>query len=167
MRQAENRQHLSDITIRAGRSADLPRLRQLYIEMTAYHAERDARYADAETATREAAHFFEGWLRHSRALLAVAEINGNVAGFGLISLQKPHMAMANIPTARLDLLAVGANFRRRGIGTQIVNALIEWARSQGAERVFVSHAAQNPAASAFWSSFGFVDFAVVRSLDIK
>ena len=145
----------------------MPCLRQLYIEMTAYHAERDSRYADSETATREAAHFFEGWLRHPRALLAVAEIGGAVAGFGLITLQKPHLAMANVTTARLDLLAVGAEFRRRGIGTQIVNALLKWARKQGAERVFVSHSAQNPAAGAFWSSFGFVDFAVVRSLEIE
>ena len=160
------RDKFANVIIRAGRAGDLPRLRRLYIEMTAYHAERDLRYADSETATREAAHFFEGWLRHPRALLAVAEVGGAAAGFGLITLQKPHLAMANVATARLDLLAVGAEFRRRGIGTQIVNALLAWAKKQGAERVFVAHAAQNPAAGAFWSSFGFVDFAIVRSLEI-
>ena len=157
----------SDVVVRAARSGDLPRLRELYVEMTAYHAERDSRYADSETATREAANFFKGWLRYHGALLAVAEDRGHVAGFGLITLQKPHLAMANVPTARLDLLAVGAAFRRQGIGTQIVNALLEWAKRQGAERVFVANAARNPAAGAFWSQFGFVDFAVVRSLDIE
>ena len=156
----------SDIGVRAARAADLPRLRELYIEMTAYHAERDSRYADAETAAREAAHFFDGWLRHPRALLAVAEHGSAVAGFGLITLQKPHLAMANVATARLDLLAVGENFRRRGIGTRLATALLEWAKERGAARVFVSHAAQNLAAGAFWSGFGFSDFAIIRSLEI-
>ena len=156
----------SDVVVRAARAGDLPHLRELYIEMTAYHAERDPRYADAKTATAEAVHFFDGWLRHPRALLAVADAGGAVAGFGLILLQKPHLAMADVRTARLDLLAVGAAFRRRGIGTKMVNALLQWAAQQGAERVFVSHSAQNSAANQFWAGFGFTDFAVVRSLDI-
>ncbi len=156
----------SNLIIRAARAGDLPRLRELYIEMTAYHAERDSRYADAETIRREATHFFEGWLRHPRALLAVAEVGGQVAGFGLITLQKPHLAMADVPTARLDLLAVAAAYRRRGIGTKIVHALLDWANLRGAKRVYVSHSAQNPAAGLFWSQFGFTDFAVVQSLDI-
>ena len=158
---------MSEISVRPARSADLPRLRELYIEMTAHHHALDARYADAATAAEEAKHFFDNWLTHSRALLVVAESEAFLAGFGLIALQKPHMAIAALRTARIDLLAVGTAFRRRGIGTALTTAMLQWAERQSAEAVFVSHAVQNPAATAFWSRFGFADFSLTRSLSLR
>ena len=157
---------MAEIAVRPARVSDLPRLSAIYVEMVAFHRALDSRYADEATARNEAKDFFNGWLHNPRAAVLAAETGGSVVGFALGALQKPHLAVAPVRTGRFDLLAVQEAYRRQGVGTLLANALLAWFRTQGAERVYVSHATANPAAGAFWSRLGFVDFSLTRSLEL-
>src|SRR6266581_978591 len=65
--------------------------------------------------------------RHPDAVLLVAEIEGTLAGRLSIS-RDPHPSSAHV--ADLGLM-VDAAYRRRGIGTALLVAAEEWARSAG------------------------------------
>ncbi|HEV8261267.1 MAG TPA: GNAT family N-acetyltransferase [Burkholderiales bacterium] len=56
----------------------------------------------------------------------------------------------------LALLLLGPRARRRGIGTLVFNAFVDWAAAHGARNVYLSVKAQNEAAIRFWRRLGFI-----------
>ncbi|MBW4060956.1 GNAT family N-acetyltransferase [Candidatus Saccharibacteria bacterium] len=62
-------------------------------------------------------------------------------------------------TALIDDLGVGRYFQRQGIGTQLVNFVIDWARSDGLSALKVITQANNFAAAATYRAAGFEETA--------
>jgi RimJ/RimL family protein N-acetyltransferase len=54
-------------------------------------------------------------------------------------------------------MMVAADWRRRGVGTALVAAAIEWARARGLHKLTLSVFPHNEAAIALYRKFGFVE----------
>lgn len=80
--------------------------------------------------------------------VVVARVESKLAGFGIMTYHEDQ--------ANLDLLAVNRSFRRRKIGTQIVQWLEEVAMTAGAFNIFVQVRARNTGAVEFYESIGFL-----------
>lgn len=121
--------------IRSPRAGDGDGLARCWLDAAAYYAALDP---DADGLAP--------WLEE-RALsnatgdrcVLVAEADGQVVGY-VVALQHPSPAAARNFVRELgkvrvyvDLLVVGAAYRRRGIGTRLMDAVEGWARSRDAE----------------------------------
>ena len=65
--------------------------------------------------------------------------------------------------------AVGESFRRRGVGTQLVNAALEALKREGISKVALVVFSRNEAGNAFWAAQGFTlrDDLCYRNLALK
>lgn len=105
---------------------------------------------------------FESELRDPRAAVWVAESEEPQAapvGFCIArSTPAPEPAWEG-SRGSLDELWVAPEERRRGVGRDLVRAVLHVLRSAGVDRVEVRVLAANPEARAFWGALGFGPFA--------
>lgn len=79
----------------------------------------------------------------------VAEEDGQVCGYLDMSVQAWHL------TGWINHLAVAKDYRRRGVGTALVNKAIQWARQQGLRRLMLEVQTKNYPAICFCQKNGF------------
>ncbi len=121
---------------------------------------RPARMTDAIEIADMSRHFIEaglGWswipsrvaccIRGRNTVVVVAQINGSVAGFAIMSFA--------VETAHLQLLAVRPRFRRRGVGRRLLAWLEETALTAGTPLISLELRAGNRAALSFYQRLGY------------
>jgi GNAT superfamily N-acetyltransferase len=89
----------------------------------------------------------ESWRRGECFL--VAEEDGEVRGYLDMSVQSWHL------TGWIDHLAIAKDYRRRGIGTNLVKKAAQWAREQGLQRLMLEIQTKNYPALCFCQKNGF------------
>jgi RimJ/RimL family protein N-acetyltransferase len=90
--------------------------------------------------------------RYPHAAVFVAEDDGRIVG-RLSVARDQHPASRHV--ADLGLI-VAATHRRRGIGTALLDAALEWARESGVRKLELHVFPWNEAAIALYERFGFV-----------
>lgn len=78
---------------------------------------------------------------------AVLKLDGEVAAFGRGAVSEGWLG--------LSLVEVAGHARRRGLGTYLMGALMEWGREQGADRAYLQVEEENTAALAMYDRLGF------------
>ncbi|WP_339104920.1 GNAT family N-acetyltransferase [Haloterrigena salinisoli] len=142
-----------DVTIRPARQEDLSgivgAMRRLVEGMT---------YIEAETVADELDHE-NVLLRHNEfesRMFFVATVDDEVVGWA--HLHVPNLAKLS-HTAELTV-GVLEEYRGMGIGSELLDRALEWARSQGHEKVYQSVPSSNEAAIEFFEDRGWVIEAV-------
>lgn len=92
-------------------------------------------------------------LQGSPDLCLVAEDDGNVVGFGLGASTFEIID----DTAHLEWIAVAPDYRRRGLGGQLLQSLVEVARRLGRTRVVADIASDNAYSQGMARKAGFVE----------
>jgi ribosomal protein S18 acetylase RimI-like enzyme len=85
--------------------------------------------------------------RHDRVAFAQIEVDGQVAAIGRGVVDDGWLGLSSI--------AVGSQFRRRGLAPAIVAGLAEWARPAGAEHSYLQVESANRPAIALYERLGF------------
>lgn len=67
------------------------------------------------------------------------------------------MVRSDAETFELTKMAVSPDFQGRGIANRLMEACIEFARGNGAERIFLETNSKLPVAMALYRKFGFLD----------
>ncbi len=142
--------------IRLAQAEDAERIGDLWAEMVAYHAILDPRaFRPAERGAELYARSIRDRLGDQDSRVLVAERNQELVGFvnGFIADITAEM----FEPLRCGLLAdiyVRADHRRHGWGTRLVERMMLWFRSRGAQQFEWHVSARNREALAFWQSFG-------------
>jgi ribosomal-protein-alanine N-acetyltransferase len=74
-------------------------------------------------------------------------LDADIAGYGILSMGAGEAHVLN--------LCIGPNYRGRGLGRHLLVRLLDIARWNGAERVFLEVRPSNPLAKALYESVGF------------
>lgn len=90
---------------------------------------------------------FAGLLDRSDADLFVAAARGRVVGYAV--------CWAVLDQAELGNIAVAAPYRRRGVATRLLTAVLARQRERGVREVFLEVRASNRAAQRLYERFGF------------
>jgi RimJ/RimL family protein N-acetyltransferase len=90
--------------------------------------------------------------RYPNAAVFVAEAEGRIVG-RLSVARDQHPASSHV--AELGLM-VAASYRRRGIGTALLEAAVDWARATGVRKLELHVFPHNEAAIRLYERFGFV-----------
>ena len=85
--------------------------------------------------------------------LVVAELDGDVAGFGVLHVQ--NLVERDEPGVEVAGLVVGERFRRRGIGELLMQALEQEARARGGKTMVLNTAHRRADAHAFYEALGY------------
>lgn len=76
-------------------------------------------------------------------------MDGVIAGYGILSMGAGEAHVLNI--------CIGADWRGRGLGRHLLGRLVDIARWNGAERIFLEVRPSNPLAKALYESVGFCE----------
>ncbi len=94
----------------------------------------------------------------------VAELNGLVVGFGSLVMNSSLWAAGHL--AQVNELVVDEAYRGRGIGTQLLDALIEAARQRSCRRLQLGSSFHRHEAHRFYEARGFGSRALLFSRDL-
>lgn len=125
---------MSALEIRRMRNADLPRV-------------MDIELATFTMPWSEAT--FRGLLRRKDSDLLVADSRGDLAGYAVF--------WAVLDQGELGNVAVHENYRGKGIGRQLVQAVIDRAGDRGVREIFLEVRQSNTQAQELYKTFGFVE----------
>ncbi len=127
-------------TLRLAEESDLGRLCDLYYEFHEFHAHYLPDYLGTmeEASTKERkvlSNKINEIIRVNDSAILVADCSGQVIGFAEVYLRRPdptNQAVVPRQYAHLQSLSVIENFRRQGIGKQLLKATEAWAYDRGA-----------------------------------
>lgn len=83
----------------------------------------------------------------------MAELEGEVAGFGVLHVQ--NLVERDEPGCEVAGLVVGERFRRGGIGELLMEALEKEARARGGKTMVLNTAHRRADAHAFYEALGY------------
>jgi ribosomal protein S18 acetylase RimI-like enzyme len=143
---------------------------RLWREMMDFHAQVDHRFRPLPSPEGE-----EAWARYLREsvfdrdewCVFVAEEGGRLIGQTLGMLRESYPVFEPDRYGYLTDVAVEAAARRRGVGTALVAAAIEWLRERGASHVELRAAHRNTVSQSFWRAMGCTDYMDVMWVDLE
>jgi len=141
---------------------------ELWREFMDHHKEIDPRFPMREDAHVGFEQHLRDLMRAEDTLVLVALDEGRVVGFSISQVQE----YAPIWVEReaygfIDTMAITSDYRRQGIGKQMLGRILEWFAAQDIDRTELSVAARNQVGYSFWKKHGFQDFEHRLYLDKK
>jgi ribosomal protein S18 acetylase RimI-like enzyme len=145
------------LKLRRAAPEDLPSLTEIHAQVQELHRRaRPDHFREVETSVLEAR--LRELLTHPDTSVWVAELSGAVVGY-LVSIWQLRAANSFCVEQRwclLDQVGVHEDFRSRGIGSALLRAAIDEARSAGIEQIELSSWAFNRAAHRAFERAGFI-----------
>ncbi len=131
----------SAVTLREPKPADAPAIAALLGEL------------DYPSTAKQAAERIERIAADPSTLVLVAESEGELAGLAVLHVQ--NLVERDEPGCELAGMVVGARFRRRGIGEQLMQAIEDEARLRGAKTLVLNTAHRRVDAHGFYEALGY------------
>lgn len=142
---------------------DMEAIIALRKEIAGYNLQFDAGYTLNVEATELLHIHITATIENSAQCVLVAESNGAIVGYAngyLISSPAIFVAQKK---GYIDELGIAEASRKNRIGKAMLDALIEWFKSQGIEKVELKVDARNAAGISFWRKNGFGDVQIRMS----
>ncbi len=145
----------SNLKIMVAQASHVPEIVDVWEEFALYHQDIDPRYSMVDNVRTG----FEEYLRRlivaEDTLVLVAVDEGKVIGFSVAQIRKSVPGFKREKFGAIDMMAVTARCRRRGIGTAILEKILDWFRSQKIDMIELSVASGNKVGYPFWKKHGF------------
>ncbi len=152
-------------TIRRAEPEDLEAVVRLWMAMMRDHHGQDGRIALAPGAEGAYRAYASYHLLNPDAALRVAEAEGRIAGFGLISICQNLPMFLPLRFGYLSDLMVEEGRRRQGVGRALVESLRAWLSAQRVQSIQLQHYCFNEPARRFWLALGFEPYYTRMWLD--
>jgi len=147
-----------DLSIEPAHFSDLDAIVRLWMEMMREHEKFDPRVRLSDTADEAYRQYARYYIDRPDARLLVARNGREVVGFCLAYRAR------NLPMFRpgaygfISDMAVTRPWRNRGVGTSLLDAVMQWFRRHGVNHVQLQVYSRNARGVAFWRRCGFEDF---------
>ena len=136
----------------------IPEIIELWKEFMDFHKDIDPVLSRSEDGHLN----FEKHLRDSISSedyhILVALDKGHVVGFSTSQIRKYSPVFKMQTLGGIDTMAVKSNYRRKGIGEQMLEKILKWFESRNIDRIELSVAANNQIGYSFWKKHGFKDY---------
>ena len=144
-------------TIRPARPDDEPVLGSLGALLVAVHRDFDkARFiAPGPDTARRYGRFLISQLGEKDATVLVADVDGVVCGYVYAAVEGPDWMALRGPAGVIYDIVVDPERRRRGVGRQLLDAVLPALEARGAPQVVLFTATQNEAAQRLFAAEGF------------
>jgi len=154
------------MNIRKANTSDKHRIAELFKEMVEFHSQNDPIFTLKASGHVYYSDWFIEQIENDSAYPLVAEADGMVVGFSLSFLQKYPATWLHDNYGEINDISVTRAYRRKGIGTKLVNKTIEWFKSKGIKRTEVKIAISNEVSSNFWRKIGMTSYLATMYINI-
>ncbi len=145
---------------------DLDPIIELWASMMAAHEHGDERIVLAPGALPAYRSYAAYHINQEDSRLDVAELDGRVIGFMLLMISR-NLPMFQPPLyGYLSDLAVTEDFRRRGIGRELVRRGSDWLRRREIQTIQLQFYNFNRSGESFWRNLGFKPYYTRMWLDL-
>ncbi len=155
--------------VRPAEAGDLERLRALWRQVDALHAQIRPDFFAKGSQGRRSHEYLGAVLADPNQDLLVAARGGDVVG--LVHLQlydtPPSPLFASRRRAHVEDLVVDGDHRRRGIGTALLAAAERWARGKNAQQVVLTVWSGNDPGLAFYEAQHFATVSRVLAKELR
>lgn len=155
---------MSDVVIRPARKGDGEGMAVAWLDAGRTYAELDPELFRVPDS-KHVADSMESWIAEppgENEALVVAEVEGGVVGLVSLRLEGPApnpeaQLVLDVTEVRLfvDGLVVAEAFRRRGVGTRLMQAADEWGRTRGARLAVLDTWGESPESVPFYERLGY------------
>jgi ribosomal protein S18 acetylase RimI-like enzyme len=159
-RSSVSREVPAHVVVRPATLADVTDIVAIWGELAAHHAALDSSFAPSEHWQGEYRHFVRSLLGRDDALAVVAVDHARVVGYAVGRISMLPGFFAQRERGYIHDAVVRKEYRRHGIGRQLVQALTEWMRAAGVSIVELTVATRNRDAVEFWRRVGFDSYMV-------
>jgi len=130
---------------------DVPVISKMYEDFFAFHAELQPAYYKA---AEEKGKYPEYIIESENDELIIAETDGKIAGFAHIleSKTEPYESIVQSSYATCVDLYTSPEYRKRGVGASLVDAMKEWAISRNLKYIQLNVLAENENAINFYKN---------------
>lgn len=148
---------MGNFLVRRATESDLPGLGRLgALLMKTHYGFDQQRFMAPGINPAEGYGWFLGTQLHEKdVIVLVAEQAGVIVGYVYAGLEPQSWKELREPAGFIHDVAVEESSRRTGVATELIEAAVEWLRTQGAPRVLLWTAEQNKAALPLFSRLGF------------
>ncbi len=133
----------------------IPRIVEVWEEFARFHEDMDPRYPMVDNARFGYEEHLKNLMAEADTLVLVALDNGKVVGLSIAQVRKSSPAFKRGRFGFIDEMAVKAEYRRRGVGTQILEKILDWFKSRNIDMIELDVAAANQVGYPFWKKHGF------------
>ncbi|MFX0057370.1 MAG: GNAT family N-acetyltransferase [Candidatus Hodarchaeota archaeon] len=145
----------------------IPAIVELWAEMIEYHTQFDQFFKRREDANLNYESFIRDLFNSNEAKIFIAKEEDKILGFILAKIDTyPPIYLYDKYGAIYDLI-VKSTYRRRGIGSKLLNTSIEWFYSKGLDRIELNIVSKNEKANDFYIKNGFQEYKRVLYLERK
>ena len=156
----------SELTVRPATSSDQEPLGRMGGALMRQHHAADARrFIQVDHPEAGYGRFLVSQLDNPDSVVLVAERRGEVVGYVFADVEGTSWRDLRGPCGFVHDVYVDDSERRRGAGTELMRAAIEWIRSKGRTQVVLSTMTQNGHAQQLFAKLGFRPTMVEMTLD--
>jgi ribosomal protein S18 acetylase RimI-like enzyme len=155
-----------DITIRRAGIGDIEDIVALWVKLSGYVNPPHG----LEKASPQAPALFRDYISNHLGrddyILLVAEVEGQLVGFGEGLIQTPHPGFEQEKFVEVYHIYVRQPFRKYHIGRMLLRGIEEWAELHSIRRLFLTVRKKNELGHNFWLRVGFSEHAYFMVKDL-
>jgi ribosomal protein S18 acetylase RimI-like enzyme len=136
----------------------IPAIVKLWKEFIDFHKDIDPFYTISKEGPARFAEYIREHLEKDDSLILVGLLGDDVVSYSIARVLKRPPVFDGGEYGDIVDLAVTSALRRKGIGEQMLDFMLEWFRSRGLSRVELRVAAGNQIGNTFWRKQGFQEF---------
>ena len=152
------------ITLREAQEDDLQKLQYLddevFIDNQKYDNDLDMDWAKSERGRQ----YFSDLLKDPNSYCLLAQDNGKPIGY-LVCLPKNVNYRKN-KCVEIGNMGISPKYRSQGIGSMLIKKTLEWAKSEGYQKMYVSSYFDNQKAIMFYKKNGFLEIDLGLEQDL-
>ena len=146
------------ITIEVAERKHLPQILQLWQELMDYHAQLDPLFETRKDGAENWRQYLRGLMRTKEARVFIAIEDDEVIGYSPCRIASHPPVLKQENYGLIVDMAVKQNHRHRGVGTMMLEAIYDWVRSIGLDRIELQVVPKNEIGYSFWQKHGFADY---------
>jgi len=144
------------MVLRCAKKTDLERLGELAGGLVRFHNSADSRrFMLVDGVEQGYARWFERELNRAEAVILVAEVDGRVQGYAYGTKEGRDWNMLLDEHGAIHDVFISPDVRQRGMGTELMRALVEALTELGCPRIVLSTMVDNEKAQRVFRSLGF------------
>ena len=147
-----------DVQIRRAKSRDMAFIVELWKQLSEEHARLDERYALRSEAEIVWARWAGQRLRDEASIVLVAESGSECVGYLLGHAGEAQPIFEQRAYATITDLFVAPEFRRKGVGSKLMEEALAFFRSRDLKHIRLNVLAKDEETRAFYEKQGFGDF---------
>ena len=146
------------ITIEVAERKHLPQILELWQELMDYHAQLDPAFETRKDGAKNWEQYLRGLMKSREARLFIAIEDDEVIGYSPCRIASHPPVLILEHYGLIMDMAVKQGHQRRGVGTMMLEAIYDWVKSIGLNRIELQVVPTNEIGYAFWRKHGFADY---------